>query len=90
MRLSEQIKPISYFKDNAAKAISEMTETHEPLIITQNGEATCVIQDIKSYEDTKNALALLKILALGNKQIEEGKFQDANSFFAEMGKENQR
>jgi prevent-host-death family protein len=53
MRLSEQVKPISYFKDNAAKTIAEMTETHEPLIITQNGEATCVIQDIKSYEDTK-------------------------------------
>ena len=35
MRLSEQVKPISYFKDNAAKAISEMTETREPLIIIQ-------------------------------------------------------
>ena len=87
MRLSEQIKPISYFKDNAAKAISEMTETREPLIITQNGEATCVIQDIKSYEDDRNTLALLKILAMGRKQIDEGKFKPARELFAAMDKE---
>jgi prevent-host-death family protein len=86
MRLSEQIKPISYFKNNAAKAIAEMTETREPLIITQNGEASCVIQDIKSYEDDKNTMALLKILAMGRKQIEEGKFKPAREVFAEMDK----
>ncbi len=86
MRLSEQIKPISYFKDNAAKAIIEMTETREPLIITQNGEVTCVIQDIKSYEDNKNTLALLQILAMGRKQIEEGKFKPAREVFASMDK----
>ena len=87
MRLSEQIKPISYFKDNAARAIAEMTETREPLIITQNGEATCVIQDIKSYEDDKNTLALLKILAMGRKQIEEGKFKPAREVFEKMNKD---
>lgn len=87
MRLSEQIKPISYFKDNAARVIAEMTETREPLIITQNGEATCVIQDIKSYEDDKNTLALLKILAMGRKQIEEGKFKPAREVFEKMNKD---
>ncbi len=87
MRLSEQIKPISYFKDNAAKAITEMTDTQVPLIITQNGEATCVIQDIKSYEATKNTMALLKILAMGRQQIEEGQFKPAREVFAKMDKE---
>ena len=81
MSLSEQIKPISYFKDNAAKAITEMTETREPLIITQNGEATCVIQDIKSYEET---MALLKILAMGRRQIEAGKLTPAREAFARL------
>ena len=84
MRLSEQVKPISYFKDNAAKAIAEMTETHEPLIITQNGEATCVIQDIKSYEETKETMALLKILAMGRRQIEAGKLTPAREAFARL------
>lgn len=84
MSLSEQIKPISYFKDNAAKAITEMTETREPLIITQNGEATCVIQDIKSYEETKETMALLKILAMGRRQIEAGKLTPAREAFARL------
>ena len=87
MKLSEQVKPISYFKDNAAKVITGITESREPLIITQNGEATCVVQDIKSFEENSNTIALLKILAMGNKQIEEGKFRAARAVFTDMDKE---
>ncbi len=86
MKLSEQIKPISYFKDNAAKAISDITASREPLIITQNGEATCVVQDIKSYEEERNTIALLKILAMGRKQIAAGKVRPARAVFAELDK----
>jgi prevent-host-death family protein len=87
MKYSEQIKPISYFKDNAAKVIADITESREPLIITQNGEATCVVQDIRSYEEDKETLALLKLLAMGRKQIEEGKVRLASEVFADMDKE---
>ena len=86
MKLSEQIKPISYFKDNAARAIADITASGDPLIITQNGEATCVVQDIRSYEATQNTMALLKVLAMGRKQIEEGGFRPAREVFAEMDK----
>ena len=73
MKYSTQIKPISYFKTNAAEVIRELTETRAPLVITQNGEAKVVIQDVASYEETQATMVLLKILALGNRQIEEGK-----------------
>ena len=73
MKLSVQIKPISYFKANAAEVVRQLAERREPMIITQNGEATAVIQDIASYEETRETLALLKILALGNRQIEAGR-----------------
>ncbi len=73
MRLSGQIKPISYLKANAAEIIRNLSNEGDPLIITQNGEAKVVIQDIKSFEETQETIALLKILALGNRQIEEGK-----------------
>ena len=39
------------------------------MVITQNGEPTAVIQDIASYEEPQETMALLKILALGNLQI---------------------
>ena len=86
MKLSEQVKPISYFKDNAAKVISDITASREPLIITQNGEATCVVQDIRSFEEASNTIALLKLLAMGRKQIEEGKIRPARKVFAELDK----
>ena len=86
MKLSEQVKPISYFKDNAAKVINDITRSGVPLIITQNGEATCVVQDIKSYEEERNTIALLKILAMGRKQIAEGKVRPARAVFAELDK----
>ena len=77
MKLSSQIKPISYLKAHAAEIVRNMGEQREPLVITQNGEAKVVIQDIESYEQTQETMALLKILALGNRQIEEGKVEPA-------------
>jgi prevent-host-death family protein len=77
MKLSSQIKPISYMKAHAAEIVRNMGVQREPLIITQNGEAKVVIQDIESYEKTLETMALLKILALGKRQIEEGKVQPA-------------
>jgi prevent-host-death family protein len=73
MRYSTQIRPISYLKANAAEVLEELSEQRKPLIITQNGEARAVIQDVASYEETQETLALLKILALGSKQVDEGK-----------------
>jgi prevent-host-death family protein len=73
MKLSRQIKPISYLKAHAAEIVRNLGEQGEPLVITQNGEAKVVMQGIENYEQTQETMALLKILALGNRQIEEGK-----------------
>jgi prevent-host-death family protein len=73
MKYSTQIKSISFLKANAAEIIRKLAEQREPLVITQNGEAKAVIQDVASYEQTQETLALLKILALGSRQIEEDK-----------------
>jgi prevent-host-death family protein len=70
---SSRIKPISYLKANAAEILDKLAEEREPLLITQNGEARAVMQDVASYEATQETLALLKILALGNREVEEGK-----------------
>lgn len=73
MRYSTQIKPISYLKANAAEVLEDLQKQRQPLIITQNGEAKAVIQDVASYEETQETLALLKILALGGEQVARGK-----------------
>jgi prevent-host-death family protein len=78
MKLSTRIKPISYLKAHAADVVRDLAERREPLIITQNGEAKMVVQDVASYEQTQETLALLKILALGMRQIEEGRVRPAS------------
>ena len=77
MKHFQQIKPISYLKAHAAEIVRHLSEQGEPLVITQNGEAKVVMQDIASYEQMQETMAMLKILALGNKQIEAGKVQPA-------------
>lgn len=84
MKLSSQIKPISYLKAHAAEIIRKLGEQGESLVITQNGEAKVVIQDIKSYEQTQETMALLKILALGMQQIEEGKVLPAQDVITRL------
>jgi prevent-host-death family protein len=84
MKYSTQIKPISYLKANAAEIMRELAEQRRPLVITQNGEAKAVIQDVASYEETQETLALLKILALGNRQIEEGRVVQAKVAFKRL------
>ncbi|MBF0626122.1 MAG: type II toxin-antitoxin system Phd/YefM family antitoxin [Magnetococcales bacterium] len=72
MKLSEQVKPISYLKAHAPEVIRGLAEGNDPVIITLHGEAKAVLQDIGTYEQTQETLALLKLLAMGNREIEQG------------------
>ena len=86
MKFSTQVKPISYLKSHAAQIIKDISDSREPMLITQNGEAKLVVMDVRSYEEQEETLALLKILALGNREIEQGHFRPANDVFAELDK----
>lgn len=86
VKLSSRIKPISYLKANAAEIVRTLSAAGEPLIITQNGEARLVVQDITSYERTQETLALLKILALGMRQVEQGDVVPAAEAFSRLRK----
>jgi len=89
MKYSTQIKPISYIKSHAAEVLRDLAERREPLIVTQNGEAKAVIQDVASYEETQETMALLKILALGNRQVEEGRTVVAKDAIGRLRRKNQ-
>lgn len=84
MSYSSQIKPISYLKANAAEVLARIAEDREPMIITQNGEAKAVLQDLASFEETQETLALLKILALGNQDIVAGKVKPVANVVARL------
>ena len=81
MRYSTQVKPISYFKANAAEVLLQLGESREAMVITQNGEAKAVLQDVTSYEETQETMALLKILALGQREVEAGLVEPVGAAF---------
>ena len=84
MRYSTQVKSISYLKANAAEMLQTLAEAREPVLITQNGEAKAVLQDVVSYEEMQETLALLKLLAMGDREIENGQFKPIDEVFADL------
>lgn len=90
MRYSSQVKPISYLKANAAEVLTQLTAQREPLLITQNGEAKAVLQDVMSFEQTQETLALLKILALGQQHVTEGKVKPVIEVVARLRAQHTR
>ncbi len=84
MRLSDRVKPISYFKANASEILDDLAETREPMAITRNGEVKAIVQDIRSYEEDRETMALLKILALGMEEVRAGKTRPADEVFDEL------
>lgn len=84
MKIKEDIKPISYLKSRSADLISQINETHRPVIITQNGEPRAVIQDAESYEKTINSLNLMRILAHGEKAVHKGDIIKQENLFKQI------
>ena len=81
MKLSSSVKSISYLKARAPEVIRSITAQKSPVVITVNGEAKAVLQDLVSYEETQEGLALLKILALANKSVATGKLKTVRDSF---------
>ncbi len=86
MELSKAVKPISYIKSHASEVLRDLEESGEAIVITLNGEAKAIMQDIRQYEKTQESLAMLKILALGKKEAEEGRAQPMDEAFDEARK----
>jgi len=86
MHLSQDIKPISYLKSKTADVISTVNENKRAMIITQNGEAKAVVQDIQSYENLQNSLAMLKLILHSESQVKEGKVTEQKKVFADIEK----
>jgi prevent-host-death family protein len=82
MRLSDTTS-ISQFKSKAPEILAELEAGHEPVAITSNGRVVAVLQDVHSFEAAQETMALLKILALGNAQIEAGNTIDAGDAIAQ-------
>ncbi len=86
MKISTDIKPVTYLKSRARDILDQVNETHRPIVITQNGEPKAVIQDTESYENMRNAIGLLKLISLGEEDIRKGQSKSQDEVFSDLEK----
>ena len=84
MKLSQAIKPVSYFKNHMAEAIRQLNENQSTMIITQNGEAKAAIIDIREFEEMQETIAMLKLIAQGKKSMTAKRFRPADDVLREL------
>ena len=86
MKISKDIKPITYLKSKAPDLLKQINETHRPVVITQNGEPKAVLQDPESYENMRNAIGILKLISQGEQDVQDGKSRPQEEVFANIEK----
>lgn len=84
MKLSTSVKPISYLKAHASRLIKELSAHQGTLIVTLNGQAKAVLQDIHTFEQTQETLALLKILTRSQRNVRRGKVKTIDAAFSSL------
>jgi prevent-host-death family protein len=87
INLKNDIKSISYIKTNAAEMMKYVNERKNPIVITQNGEARAVLVDIETYQETQDAFALMSLIKIAEKDIQNGNTEPAKKVFSELKKE---
>ena len=84
MNLIEDIKPVTYLKSKTADLLNQINKTHRPVIITQNGEPRAVLQDPKSFENMRNSIGLLKLIAQGENDVRNGHVKAQEKVFKNL------
>lgn len=84
MKISTDIKPITYLKSHSADILKQVNETHRPIVITQNGEPKAVLQDPESYENMRNAIGMLKLISQSEEDIRKGNTSSQDEVFSEL------
>ena len=90
MKLSESVKSISYLKAHASEILKDVSSKQKTMVITQNGEAKAVLQDVRVYEQTQESLALLKILSMSKKNMERGNIKPIEKSFEAIRRKIQK
>ena len=81
MNISQDTKPITYLESKAVELLKQINETHQPVIITQNGEPKAVLQDTESYENMRNTIGMLKLIVLGEEDVNAGRLRPQQDVF---------
>jgi len=82
--MSESILSLSQFKATASQILAEMQQSEKTLVLTQNGAAAAVVQDVRSYQRMQQSLAMLRLLVQGEADVQHGKLTEQKAVFSDF------
>lgn len=80
----KNLKPVSYVKRNAEDILDYINKTKQPVIITDHGKSRGVFLDIESYQNMKDALSMLQVFQISEKEISEGRVCKSEDVFTDL------
>ena len=84
MKITRDIRPVTYLKSRAAELLSQINKTRQPVIITQNGEPRAVLQDPESYQNMRNAIGVLKLISQAETEVKKGQDKPQADVFKDL------
>ncbi len=78
-----KIVPVTDLRQDAAAVLKRLQQSEEPLVITQRGRATAVLLNLAAYERSQQERELLRLLALGEREIAKGEGHSLDSVLRE-------
>ncbi|HET6765061.1 MAG TPA: type II toxin-antitoxin system Phd/YefM family antitoxin [Longimicrobiaceae bacterium] len=84
INLDEDVRPVSEFRQNAAKFVQQVRTTHRPLVLTQHGRSAAVLLDVGEYERMLETLGVVRDVARAEREIEAGEVIDHDKVFDQL------
>jgi prevent-host-death family protein len=75
--------PVSDLKQDASATLKRLRKSKRPFIVTQRGKPAAVLLSVDAYEKGEQEREILKLLALGEREIAVGKGCDLDDVLAE-------
>ena len=84
MKLEEDVRSVTHLKNRAADLLEQVNTTRRHVVITQNGTARGVLLDPVSYQQMRDAIGLLKLVAQGEEDVRRGGVLEQSEVFERL------
>lgn len=84
--LTQDIIPVTDLMHSASKVIQKIKKTKRPVLITQNGRAAMICQDVDEYQEQIKKLEMIDAILTGERAFGKGEFSSWSDFEDEIRK----
>jgi prevent-host-death family protein len=84
-KFSEDVVPLSDLKVNPGRIVSQVKETHRPVLLTNRGRGVAVVQDLDDFEKSQEERAFMKAVAQGLLDVKNRNVLEISEVKAKLG-----